>query len=89
MTSDIAECYLISGELANAKIYFIQALEYMEKWEEAEAGMQVHILLNLCEIEKHLGNPIEARDYYKRAFQDAQQSEDSELISVVSTYKTW
>lgn len=89
MTSDIAECYLMSGDLANAKIYFIQVLEYMEKWEEAEAGMRVHILLNLCEIEKHLGNHMEAKDYYKRAFQDAQQSEDSELISVVSTYKTW
>lgn len=89
MTSDIAECYLMLEDLANAKIYFIQALEYMEKWEEVEAGMQVRILLNLCEIEKHMGNHMEAKDYYKRAFQDAQQSEDSELISVVSTYKTW
>lgn len=89
MTSDIAECYLMLGNLANAKIHFIQALECMEKWEEAEAGMQVRILLNLCEIEKHMGNHMEAKDYYKRAFQDAQQSKDSELISVVSTYKTW
>lgn len=87
ITSDIAECYLMSGDLASAKIYFTQALEYMEKWEETEAGMQVRILLNLCEIEKHMGNNVEAKDYYKRAFQDAQQSEDLELISVVSTYK--
>lgn len=89
MTSDIAECCLMSGDLAKAKIYFIQVLEHMEKWEEAEAGMQVRILLNLCEIEKHLGNHMEAKDYYKKAFQDAQQSKDSELISVVRTYKTW
>lgn len=86
MISDIAECYLMTGDLANAKIYFIQALECMEKWEETEAGMQVQILLNLYEIEKHMGNHMEAKDYYKRAFQDAQQSENPELISVVSTY---
>ena len=86
MISDIAECYLMTGDLANAKIYFIQALECMEKWEKNEAGMQVRILLNLYEIEKHMGNHMEAKDYYKRAFQDAQQSENPELISVVSTY---
>ena len=45
MTSDIAECYLMSGDLAKAKIYFTQALEWMEKWEETKAGMQVRILL--------------------------------------------
>lgn len=87
MTSDIAECYLMSGDLANAKMYFIQALKYMEEWEETEAGMQVHILLNLCEIEKLLGNSMESDDYYQRAFQDAQQAENLELISIVSTYK--
>lgn len=88
MTSDIAECYLMSGDLANAKIYFVQTLKDLEEWEEAEAGIQVRILLNLCAIEKHLGNRIESENYYKRAFQKAQQSKDSELISVVGAYKT-
>ena len=88
MTSDIAGCYFMSGDLANAKMYYIQALHYMEKWEETKAGMQVHILLNLCEIEKHMGNSMKSDDYYQRAFQDAQQTEDPELISIVSTYKT-
>lgn len=87
MTSDIAECYLMSGDLPNAKLYFIQVLKYLEEWEETEAGMQINILLNLCEIEKHLGNLMESEDYYLRAFQDAQQSKDPELISIVSTYK--
>ncbi len=87
ITSDIAECYLMLGDLPNAKLYFIQVLEYLEKWEETEAGMRLHILLNLCEIEKHLGNFMESEDYYQRAFQDAQQSKDPELISIVSTYK--
>ncbi len=88
MASDIAECYLMSEDLANAKIYFMQALNDLDKWEEAEAGMQAHILLNLCEIEKHLGNRMESEDYYQRALQDAQQSGDPELISIVRTYKT-
>ncbi len=87
MTSDIAECYLMSGDLPNAKLNFIQVLKCLEEWEETEAGMQINILLNLCEIEKHLGNLMESEDYYQRAFQDAQQSKDPELISIVSTYK--
>ena len=86
MTSDIAECYLMLGDLANAGMYFVQTLKDLEEWEEAEAGMQVRILLNLCAIEKHLGNRKESEDYYKRAFQEAQQSKDSELISIVGTY---
>lgn len=86
MTSDIAECYLMSGDLANAGMYFVQTLKDLEEWEEAEAGMQVRILLNLCAIEKHLGNRKESEDYYKRAFQEAQQSKDSELISIVGAY---
>ena len=87
MTSDIAECYLMSEDLPNAKLYFIQVLKYLEEWEETEAGMQINILLNLCEIEKHLRNLMESGDIYQRAFQDAQQSKDPELISIVSTYK--
>lgn len=58
----------------------------MEKWEETEAGMQVRILLNLWEIEKHLGNRMESEDYYNRAFRDAQQSKDPELISIVNSH---
>lgn len=88
MTSDIAECYLMSGDLANAKIHFVQTLKDLEEWEEAEAEMKVRILLNLCAIEKHLGNRMESEGYYKRAFQEAKQSKDSELISMVGDYKT-
>ena len=87
ITSDIAECYLMLGDLPNAKIYFIQTLEYMDEWEETTAGMQATVLLNLCGIENHLGNSKESEAYYQRAFQDALRSEDPELISVVSTYK--
>ena len=87
ITSDIAECYLMLGDLPNAKIYFIQTLEYMDEWEETTAGMQATVLLNLCGIENHLGNSKESEAYYQRAFQDAVRSEDPELISVVSTYK--
>lgn len=88
MTSDIAECYLMSGDLANAKIYFVQTLKDLEEWEETEAGMQVRILLNLCAIENHLGNHVKSEEYYKRAFQEAKQSKDPELISMVGDYKT-
>lgn len=33
------------------------------------------------------GNNTESDAYYQMAVQDAQKSEDSELISIVSTYK--
>lgn len=87
ITSDIAECYLMSGELPDAKAYFMQALKCMEEWEETAAGMQVHILLNLCGIENHMGNRAGSDAYYQRAVQDAQRSEDPELISIVSAYR--
>ncbi|MDE6750520.1 MAG: tetratricopeptide repeat protein, partial [Lachnospiraceae bacterium] len=87
ITTDIAECYYMLGELENAKAHYIQALKYINEWEETEAGMQVRILLNLCGLENHLGNSTESDAYYQMAVQDAQQSEDPELISIVSTYK--
>lgn len=87
ITSDIAECYYMIGELGNAKEHYIQALKYMQEWEEVEAGMKVRILLNLCGIENHMGNSTESDAYYQMAVQDAQKSEDDELISIVSTYK--
>lgn len=87
ITSDIAECYYMLGELANAKEHYIRVLKYMQEWEETKPGMKVRILLNLCGIENHMGNGTESDAYYQMAVQDAQKSEDPELISMVSTYK--
>lgn len=87
ITSNIAECYYMLGELANAKEHYIQVLKYLQDWEETEAGMKVRIFLNLCEIENHMGNSIESDAYYQMAVRNAQKSENAELISIVSTYK--
>ena len=68
---------------------FGDSLNYYKKAEDIWRKTLPENSVRFMEIEKHLGNHMDAKDYYKRAFQDAQQSEDSELISIVSTCKTW
>lgn len=83
----LGQCYYLSGDVVNAERRFIEVLSIMKQQEIYGTGIGISPYLNLASIASGRGEKKKAREFWQKAYKEAEVYGDDELIEYVRECK--
>lgn len=83
----LGQCYYLSGDVVNAERRFTEVLSIMKQQEIYGTGIGISPYLNLASIASGRGEKKKAREFWQKAYKEAEAYGDDELIEYVRECK--